>query len=165
MSIFSAVFSHSDGEWRGTEVDLADVGGIDDVADLMRDVVGSWDPAAVAGTMLLVLEADDEWFGIVRVDDHADPRVFLSDRRVVHGYPVVALLLETADPDVAEDVEGTGQTPYPEPVGDPEVLAELGTPGADLLTLTHREGVLPADALAILAERAGFAESLDTLRG
>ncbi|RCV53799.1 tRNA adenosine deaminase-associated protein [Marinitenerispora sediminis] len=165
MSIFSAVFSRSAGAWRGAEVDLADVDGIDDVADLMRDVVGAWDPAAIEGTMLLVLEADDEWFGIVRVDDHADPRVFLSDRRVVHGYPVVGLLLETANPDVAEDAEGTGQTPYPEPVGDSEVLADLGTPGTDLLALTHREGVLPADALAALAERAGFADSLDALRG
>ncbi|MGI5119554.1 tRNA adenosine deaminase-associated protein [Marinactinospora thermotolerans] len=166
MSIFSAVFSRSADGWTGTEVDLTDVEGIDDVADLMRDIAAAHDPGAAEDTMLLLAEADDEWFGIVRVDDRADPRVFLSDARMVHGYPIAALLLEDTVAVAAgdEEEERGGQRPYPDPGGDAGLLVDLGTPEETLLALTLREGVLPADALATIADHAGFADALDALR-
>ncbi|WP_344968115.1 tRNA adenosine deaminase-associated protein [Salinactinospora qingdaonensis] len=168
MSIFAAVFARSADDWSGIEIDLSDVGGIDDVVDLMRDVVSARDTVAAEGTMILMVEADDEWFGIVRVDDHANPQVFVSDTRVVDGYPIAAVLLETdgqlEEAEDPEDAEGTGQTPYPDPAGDSTLLDDLGTPEEDLVALTLREGVLPADALAAVADRAGFADSFDALR-
>ncbi|GAA3761806.1 putative tRNA adenosine deaminase-associated protein [Spinactinospora alkalitolerans] len=164
MSIFSAVFSRSAAGWTGAEIDLAEADGIDDVADLMRDVAGARDPGAAEGTMILMVEADDEWFGIVRVDDHNDPQVFLSDARVVPGYPLAALLLDGKGDGEPEEAEGTGQTPYPDPAGDSGLLSDFGTSGEELLALTLREGLLPADALDEVAGRAGFAESLDALR-
>lgn len=164
MSIFSAVFARAGGDWESGEVDLAEAGSIDDITDLMRDVAGADDPAAAEGVMVLLMEADDEWFGVVRVDDRADPRVFLSDARAVHSNPVAELLLDSGAIHEPEVVEGTGQKPFPEPGGDTELLSDLGTGSADLLALTLGEGLLPADALAVLAERAGFAEALDALR-
>ncbi|MBV2364050.1 tRNA adenosine deaminase-associated protein [Streptomonospora nanhaiensis] len=163
MAIFSAVFCRGqDDEWRGVGVegDLAEAATIDDIADTMRDVSG----AAAEGTMVLLVEADDEWFAVVRVDDHTDPRVFLSDVRVVHEHPVAALLQQSGGIEAPEQTEGTGQKPYPVPGGDTELLADIGVPAGDLVSLTTSEGLLPGDVLAEIAERAGFAEPLDALR-
>ncbi|MFC3997908.1 tRNA adenosine deaminase-associated protein [Nocardiopsis sediminis] len=164
MSIFSAVFSRSAGGWWGAEAEVAQAGGIDDIADLMRDVVAAHDPDAAEGTMVLMLEADDEWFAVVRVDDHGDPRVFLSDVRVVHEHPVAEILLDTGTIQAPEQAEGTGQKPYPVPGGDDSLLADLGIPATELVELTLSEGLLPGDVLDELSERAGFAERLDALR-
>lgn len=136
--------------------------GIDDVADLMRDTAA--DAGADEETMLLFAEADDEWFGIVRVDDHSDPRCFLSDGRAVYAHPVAALVAGADGVVEPEDGEGTGRSPHADPCGDPELLADFDTSGEELLALTARGGLLPADALAAVAERAGFAEVLDALR-
>ncbi|MBB4935384.1 putative tRNA adenosine deaminase-associated protein [Lipingzhangella halophila] len=164
MSIFAAVFCLSADTWMGTEVDLDGAESIDDVADLMRDVSGAHGPDAAEGTMLLLIEADDEWFGLVRVDDHSDPQVFLSDARVVHEHPVAELLLESGEIEAPEQVEGTGQKPYPNPGGTGALLSDIGTSERDLLSLTLSEGILPGDVLSTVAARAGFADYLDSLR-
>jgi putative tRNA adenosine deaminase-associated protein len=164
VSIFAAVFSRASGEWRGAEADLAEAASIDDVADLMRDVAAAEEPAAAEGSMVLFLEADDEWFAVVRVDDHADPRVFLSDVRAVHEYPVAALLLDSGEIQAPEQAEGTGQKPYPVAGGDPDLLADFGVPAPVLGSLTSGGGLLPGDVLAEIADRAGFADDLDALR-
>ncbi|MUL41255.1 hypothetical protein FZ103_08690 [Streptomonospora sp. PA3] len=160
MSIFSAVFCSVADEWTGVETELDDAASIDDVADTMRDVSG----AAADGTMVLLMEADDEWFAVVRVEDHSDPRVFLSDVRVVHEHPLAALLLDSGEIEAPEPAEGTGQKPYPQPGGDTGLLDDLGTPARDLVSLTTTEGMLPGDVLAEIAERAGFGEPLEALR-
>jgi len=163
VPVFAAVFFRTADGWTGTEVELADLDGIDDVADAMRDAAAASDGDGTA--VVLVAEADDEWFGIVRLDDADEPRPFLSDLRAVHSHPAARLFLESDRLAASDDeIEGTGQTPYPEPVGDSELLADLGTPGEELLALTQREGVLPADALTTVADRAGFAAALDELR-
>ena len=92
MPVFAAVFSRSADGWTGTEVDVADLDEIDDVADLMRDVAAAVEADETA--VVLVAEADDEWFGIARIDDTGDPRAFLSDLRVVYGHPAARLFLE-----------------------------------------------------------------------
>ncbi|GAA1107722.1 tRNA adenosine deaminase-associated protein [Nocardiopsis composta] len=164
MSTFSAVFFPAAAGWGAAEVDAADAATIDDLADAVRDAAGAVDPGAAEGTMLLFLEADDEWFGVLRVDDRAEPRVFLSDTRSVHDHPVAALFLESGAITAPEQVEGTGQKPGARPGGDGGLLADLGTPADELLALTTAEGALPADVLAELAERAGFADHFDALR-
>ncbi|MEE2047770.1 hypothetical protein Q7689_31040, partial [Nocardiopsis tropica] len=91
MSTFAAVFAPNGKTWRGTEVELGDVDVIDDVTDLMLDF------AAERGSdsALLLVEADDEWFAVVRAsDDGGEPRVYLSDGRVVHDHPVASVLSE-----------------------------------------------------------------------
>src|SRR5437764_409225 len=86
------------------EDDLADVEDLDGVVDVLRQAVG--DDTEVA---LMLFEENDEWFGIVRIDDDTDPRVFVSDGRVVETSAIGAILGEAAavqdDEDDDEDDE------------------------------------------------------------
>jgi len=164
VSYFAAALARTGQAWTGVEVDLDEVEDIEALTDLLRDLTGDG-----PGPALLVLEEDDEYVAIVRVDGGAmglgEPRVFLSDRRAVQNSDVAAMLWEDVDDDeddVDEDDEGT--RPVAEPVGDLELLADLGTPGPGLVELCAEEGLLPADVLTVVCEKAGCADVLEELR-
>ena len=164
MSYFAAALARTEQGWSGVELDLAEVDDLESLADLLRDLIGDGD-----GTALLLLEENDEHLAIVRVDGGAgslsEPRVFLSDRRAVLGSEVAALLWEDTDLEGSGDDDDDESTrPIAEPVGDTAVLADLGTPPDDLLELCAEEGLLPADVLTTLCERAGCDEVLERLR-
>lgn len=158
MSYFAAALARTGAGWSAAEIDLDEVSDLDALADLLRDLAGDG-----PGPALLLLEEDDEYVGIARVDPGTlgETRVFLSDRRAVRDSDVAALLWEDQD-DVDEDDEAT--RPVAEPAGDADLLADLGTPRADLLELCAEEGLLPADVLTAVCERAGCAEALEGLR-
>lgn len=165
MSYFAAALARTAESWTGVEVDLDEIEDIEALADLMRDLTGDG-----AGPALLLLEEDDEYVAIVRVDGGTggldEPRVFLSDRRAVQGSDVAAMLWEDGGPDEegVEDDDDEGTRPVAEPVGDAELLADLGTPGSELVDLCAEEGLLPADVLTTVCERAGCADLLEELR-
>ena len=165
MSYFAAALARTEDSWTGVEVDLDEVEDIEALTDLMRDLTGEG-----AGPALLMLEEDDEYVAIVRVDGGTtglgEPRVFLSDRRAVQGSDVAAMLWEDVDPEEEDedDDEDEGTRPVAEPVGDVELLADLGTPGNELIDLCAEEGLLPADVLTTVCERAGCADVLEELR-
>jgi putative tRNA adenosine deaminase-associated protein len=161
VSTFAAVFAPNGRTWRGTEVELGDVDVIDDVTDLMLDF------AAERGSdsALLLVEADDEWFAVVRTsDDGGEPRVYLSDGRVVHDHPVASVLSEAGALGAPQPSESAGARPNPVPVGDGDLITDLGVDGDELRSLSVGSGVLPADVLAVVAERAGFGDILDAMR-
>ena len=157
MPYFAAALARTDDDWTGKEFDFEGIDDLESLTDALRDM---YDESSL---VLLLLEQDDEWMGVVRVELDEDPRVFLSDRRAVQTSDVAALLWEADDEPVDEDEE-EGARPIAEPVGDPELLADLGTPGAALLELCAVEGLLPADVLTSVGERAGFVDILDSLR-
>jgi putative tRNA adenosine deaminase-associated protein len=157
VGYFAAAVILSSGAWSARDLDLDEVEDLEELVDTMRDLDGD-------GPALLLLEADDEWLGVVRVDGDADPRVFLSDRRAVEVSEVAALLWEVEPQPPVEEDEEEGPRPVAEPVGDPGLLADLGTPADDLLALCAHEGFLPGDVLSAVGERAGFLEVLDDLR-
>jgi putative tRNA adenosine deaminase-associated protein len=166
VTYFAVALARAAESWTGVEVDLDELEDIEALTDLMRDLTGEG-----PGPALLMLEEDDEYVAIVRVDGGTgglgEPRVFLSDRRAVQGSDVAAMLWEEADPDDDEeedDDEDEGTRPVAEPVGDAELLADLGTPGAQLVDLCAEEGLLPADVLTTVCERAGCADVLEELR-
>ncbi len=168
MTYFAAAVARSgDGGWVGQEVDLSEAEDLDGLTDLLRQV--GEDPD---GTRLLFVEQDDEWFGIVRVDGDADPRVFLSDGRAVEQSDIAAMLYEEAADDVVDgdedepagDEEDEAIRPAGEPVGDDELLADLGTSAVELLELNAEEGMLPADVVSAVAEKAGCLDQIDALR-
>jgi putative tRNA adenosine deaminase-associated protein len=68
------------------------------------------------------------------------------------------------DEDDEDDDEDDGGQTSGDPIGDPDVLADLGTPSAKLLALCAEEGQLPADIISTLCENAGCLEELDALR-
>lgn len=164
MSYFAAALARTDLGWTGVELDLTEVEDLDALSDLLRDLTGDG-----PGPALLLLEEDDEYLAVVRVDGSAgtllEPRVFLSDRRAVQGSEVAAMLWEEAEPEgLDEDEEDEGMRPIAEPVGDTALLADLGTPPEALLEVSAEEGLLPADVLTALCARAGCEDVLDRLR-
>lgn len=162
MSYFAAALARTEDGWVARELDLDDVPDLEALGEQLRELSGEGD-----GPSLLLLEEDDEYVAVVRVDGGAggldEPRVFLSDRRAVQASEVAAMLGEDAPAgDAGDDDEGT--RPVAEPVGDSALLADLGTSPDELLELCAEEGLLPADVLSALGERAGAGDALESLR-
>jgi len=57
------------------------------------------------------------------------------------------------------------RTEVGQPVGDADLLADLGTPRRDLIALVTHERTLPSDVISEVCERAGCLDELETLRG
>jgi len=167
VAYFAAALARSDGAWVGSEFDLDDVEDLDQVVDMLRELAGD----DSEGPALLFVEEDDEWFGVVRVDGDNDPRVFVSDSRVVEQSRVAGILYEEAaaqpvvEAEESEDDDEESMRPAAEPAGDAELVADLGTSSARLLELCAEEGQLPADIITAICERAGCLDELDQLRG
>lgn len=169
MPHFAAALSRRQSAWSGEELDLKEVEDLDGVVEEIRRFGDD------ADLQLLFVEEDDEWFAIVRVDEDGDPRVFLSDGRAMESSELGALFGEAAavaepsdddedgDNEDEDDEDDADQTSG-DPVGDPDVLADLGTPASRLLALCAEEGQLPADVVSTLCENAGCLEALDALR-
>ncbi len=155
--------------WRAQEVDLDDVETLDDLIDQLDD----FDADATEDDVTLVfVEEDDEWLGILRltVETLRDPRVFLSDSRVLATSDLAQQLFADALPVLPPADDGDGDEdsagrPDAQPVGDVELLADLKTPGDVLVEICAEEGALPSDVVATLCERAGCLDVLEELRG
>jgi len=165
VSYFAAALARTEGGWTGVELDLSEMEDLEQVAEALRDLTGEG-----PGPALLLLEEDDEHLAVVRVDGGIgsldEPRVFLSDRRAVQASEVAQMLWEDAEVpvDAEDDDDDEGTRPIAEPVGDTGVLADLGTPADTLLSLCAEEGLLPADVLTAVCERAGCDDVLEQLR-
>lgn len=173
MTYFAAALARRGSGWTGEEIDLDDVEDLDGVVDSVRQAIGD-----DAETALMLFEENDEWFGVVRIDDDGDPRVFVSDGRVVETSQVGGILGEAATVDddepvdvVDDDEDGDDDEEEEEatraagdPIGDPDLLSDLGVPGNRLLALCAEEGQLPADILSALCETAGCLDALEALR-
>jgi putative tRNA adenosine deaminase-associated protein len=172
VAYFAAALARGDSGWTGQELDFDEVEDLDGVVEELRRVGDD------ADTALLFVEEDDEWFGVIRLDGDADPRAFLSDARVVETSDIGALLGEAAtvtesreddeddeDGDDEDEDEETGARIAGDPIGEPELLSDLGTPGKRLLALCAEEGQLPADIISQLCESAGCLDVLESIRG
>jgi putative tRNA adenosine deaminase-associated protein len=167
---FAAVLARRPSGWSGEEIDLKGVEDLDAVIEELRRVGDD------AATSLLFVEENDEWFAVVRVDEDGDPRVFLSDGRAMETSELGAILGEAAaiaeaPEDDADDEPGDDEEEEEEatqaagdPVGDSDLLTDLGTSAARLLALCAEEGQLPADIMSSLCESAGCLDTLDSLR-
>jgi putative tRNA adenosine deaminase-associated protein len=168
VSYFAAAAVRGEKGWSAAEVDLTGVADIEEVADRLRDV----DPDATVS--LLFVESDDAYLVVLRLDEGEDLRVFGSDSAFAEESRLGARLLgdvETAVPDldevVAEATEDTAPAPVDpdvEPIGDADLLADLGVPSARLLGLCAQEGMLPADVTAEVSAAIGAGDAVDQLR-
>jgi putative tRNA adenosine deaminase-associated protein len=167
MSYFAATLIRNGDRWTVDEADIADCESLADLGDVLRDMHGE--------VRLLVIEQDDEYAAIVRLDDDGDdPRAFLSDGHAADAYPMAALVAEDLaeigdddDEDDGEDLlEGEApQTHDSNPFGDPDIVEDLGTSAADLLAMCAHIGTLPVDLLVAVCEKAGCGPSFEELRG
>jgi putative tRNA adenosine deaminase-associated protein len=150
VAYFTAVLLRDGDKWSARDVDLDDLSDLGELADRLRLIEAGDEP------VLVMIEREDAWWAVVRVDGDEDPRVFVSD---VSGSSTTTYgrFLDTPSTTGGEAAtEGTCG-------GDFDVLADLGTSPDDLKEMCEDE-LVPMDALAVVAEAGGFAELLDSLR-
>ncbi|GAB3166271.1 hypothetical protein [Streptomyces incanus] len=178
---FAALLARTEDGWEASDTELDDVETLSDLADLAREAAPDED------TVLVLIEQEDGWFGVVRVDGEDDPRIYVSDAAAAarSSYGEILLTdellgrkpgvdgpdLDALDLDGTEDGEpddgSTGEDGVPDtgptdsvphgPVGDAKVLDDLGVSEKDLRSLS-------GDALGEIAEVLGAAEVLETVR-
>lgn len=175
MSYFAAAVVRGADGWTATELDLGGVADVEEVADRLRDV----DPDAEVS--LLFVESDDAYLVIMRLDEGEDLRIFGSDSVFAEESRLGALLLgEIEQPALeidevaavpteeaetaAEPVGAAAVEPDVEPVGDADLLTDLGVPAHRLLELCAREGMLPSDVTAEVCQVLGCADEVEEMR-
>ncbi|WP_405819427.1 hypothetical protein OG241_29470 [Streptomyces sp. NBC_01390] len=180
---FAALLARTEDGWEASDKELDDVETLSDLAELAREASPEDD------TVLVLIEQEDAWFGVVRIDGEDDPRIYVSDAAAAarSSYGEILLTAELlgrdpdtdepdldaldldgtedgesdADPDTDEDDEeaGTSAEAVPHgPVGDPEILDDLGVGKKELSALDAD------DALGAIAEALGASEVLETVR-
>ncbi|MFJ4785830.1 tRNA adenosine deaminase-associated protein [Streptomyces sp. NPDC001002] len=175
---FAALLARTEDGWEASDTELDDVETLSDLADLARESSGEEDE-----TVLVFIEQEDSWFGIVRVDGEEDPRVYVSDAAAASrssygellltdellgrdpgddGPDLDALDLDGTEDGEDEDDDSDEETPSADavpqgPVGDSEILDDLGVSPKQLRALDE-------DALNSIAEALGASEVLETVR-
>ncbi|MEU4566253.1 tRNA adenosine deaminase-associated protein [Micromonospora sp. NPDC023956] len=170
MSYFAAAAVRDAGGWTAAEVNLRGVTDLDEVAERLRDVEPD------ADLSLLFVEADDAYLVVLRLDEGVDLRVFGSDSAYAEeswlGSVLVGDLKASDLDDVGEArrTTGSGESDQPavdpeaDPVGDADLLADLGIPAQRLIALCAREGMLPADVTAEVCQVLGCADEVEEMR-
>jgi putative tRNA adenosine deaminase-associated protein len=157
-------------------LDLNGVADVEEVADRLRDVEPESDVS------LLFVESDDAYLTILRLDEGEDLRVFGSDSAFAEESRLGALLLGdieepaleidavvNAEPVAAgagpdEEHQKPPAEPDVDPVGDADLLADLGVPAHQLLALCTHGGRLPADVTAEICQALGCGDEVEELR-
>jgi putative tRNA adenosine deaminase-associated protein len=172
VSTFAAAVARGKNGWTASELDLSGVADLDEVVDRLRDA----EPDAELS--LLFVEADDLYLVILRLDEGEDLRVFGSDSAFAEESRIGALLLGEIEapaleiddlavppaPGDDEEPEEPATDPDADPVGDAELLTDLGITAHRLLALCGQEGMLPSDVTAEICQRLGCGDELDELR-
>ncbi|MGC4791435.1 tRNA adenosine deaminase-associated protein [Micromonospora sp. DT178] len=173
MSYFAAAVVRDDSGWTAAEVNLRGVTDIEDVADRLRDVDSD------ADLSLLFVEADDTYLVVMRLDEGEDLRVFGSDSAYAEESRLGALLVgdlktsvtgldDTEEPRPSgrgdDDTEQPAVDPEADPVGEADLLADLGISAQKLLNLCAREGMMPGDVTAEVCQVLGCADEVEELR-
>ncbi|MFJ2110323.1 MULTISPECIES: hypothetical protein [unclassified Streptomyces] len=185
---FAALLARTEDGWEASDTDLDDVETLSDLTDLAREA------AVDEETVLVFIEQEDAWFGIVRVEGEEDPRIYVSDAaaaaRSSYGEILIDELLGGDDSDPADeldalDLDGTED-------GEPDeeyVRADSATDDDDsddapasgkgpvpsgavgdrsiLTDLGLSEAdllALETDAMAEIADALGASEVLETVR-
>ncbi|NEB05994.1 hypothetical protein [Streptomyces sp. SID13726] len=175
---FAALLARTEDGWEASDTELDDVESLSDLADLAREASTEDD------TVLVLIEQEDAWFGVVRIDGEEDPRIYVSDAAAAarSSYGEILLTdellgrepgdddsdLDALDLDGTEDGEdedgdddaedgGSAEAVPHGPVGDAQVLDDLGVSEKELKSLSE-------DALSEIAEALGASEVLETVR-
>ncbi len=174
VSTFAAAVARGKNGWTASELDLSGLADIDEVVDQLQDTEPD------ADLSLLFVEADDQYLVILRLDEGEDLRVFGSDSAFADESRTGALLLadietpalgidDLAAPPAGaaaddDDADRPAADPDADPIGDAEILADLGISSHRLLTLCGLEGMLPADITAEICQRLGCGDEVEELR-
>jgi putative tRNA adenosine deaminase-associated protein len=175
VSTFAAAVARGKNGWTASELDLTGLADIDEVVDRLRDAEPD------ADLSLLFVEADDQYLVILRLDEGEDLRVFGSDSAFAEESRIGSLLLgdieapaleiddlavvPVGDEDEDDDEPDRSMSdPDADPVGDAELLTDLGITAHRLLQLCGQEGTMPSDVTAAICTRLGCGEEMEELR-
>lgn len=168
MSYFAAAVVRGRSGWTASELNLHDAADSDEVADLLRDV----DPSA--SVSLLFVESDDLYLVVMRLDEGEDLRIFGSDSAFADESRLGKLLLSDVEMPALEidevveaeepDDDRPAADPTADPVGDADLLADLGVSAHKLLALCATDGLLPADVTAEVCQAIGCGDEVEELR-
>ena len=171
MSYFAAAAMRGSAGWTAAEVNLNGAADIEEVADRLRDL------DLEAEISLLFVEADDVYLVVLRLDEGEDLRVFGSDSAFAEESRLGALLvgdIKAPALEIDEVVESVAAAedepdkpaadPDADPVGDADLLADLGISAHRLLELCAHEGMLPADVTAEVCQTLGCGDEVEELR-
>ncbi|MEQ6021511.1 hypothetical protein SOM70_02905 [Streptomyces salinarius] len=178
---FAALLARTEDGWEASDTELDDVETLSDLADLAREASPDED------TVLVLIEQEDAWFGVVRVDGEEDPRIYVSDAAAAarSSYGEILLTdellgrepgddgddLDALDLDGTEDGEsddeddgdgsgaaaGAAEAVPHGPVGDAEILDDLGMSEKELRSMS-------GDAVGEIAEALGALDVLEAVR-
>ncbi len=180
VAYFTAVIARSGSSWRARDVEVDEAQTLDDLVDALRGVAVDSQP------VLAVIEHEDEWFAVVRVDGEDEPRLFVSDLGAASRSAYAELLAAAADVDVPDEDEsgdpaagdgaaaegGEESEAEAEPeetvvaawAGEPDLLDDLGVSSRNLRKLVEDNGDDPGAVLGEVGETVGFADLLEALR-
>jgi len=173
VSYFAAAVVRGPKGWSSAEVDLTGAADSEEGADRRRDVDNE------AEVSVMFVQSHDVYLAIHRLDEGEDLRVFGSDKVFGQESRLGALLLGDIEEPVleiedvtADDEPSIDEEPEPrpsaesdaDPVGDADLLADLGVPAHHLLELCAHEGLMPADVTAEVSAMMGCADEIEELR-
>ncbi|MFE7042037.1 tRNA adenosine deaminase-associated protein [Streptomyces atratus] len=184
---FAALLARTEDGWEASDTELDDVETLSDLTDLAREASVDED------TVLVFIEQEDAWFGVVRVDGEEDPRIFISDATAAARSSYGEILLtdellgrepgaedtiaaleelvgldgtEDGEPDITPDNDNDDDNDDDETDADAVPAGPLGDTGilADLGLPEAELLMLRTDALVEIADALGAAEVLETVR-
>ncbi|MEW2412192.1 hypothetical protein AB0953_00435 [Streptomyces sp. NPDC046866] len=182
---FAALLARTEDGWEASDMELDDVESLSDLIDLARAAAVDDD------TVVALIEQEDAWFGVIRVDGEEDPRYFVSNASAASRSSYGSMLtdellgsdeeedeLDELDLDGTEDGEEEPITAYTGADGDADEDPGAGT-GAervpagplgdprlldDLGVSNKQLMTLDGDALSEIAESLGATEVLEAVR-
>ncbi|MEU5631467.1 hypothetical protein ACIA8I_06095 [Streptomyces rishiriensis] len=180
---FAALLARTEDGWEASDTELDDVETLSDLADLAREASPDED------TVLVLIEQEGSWFGVVRIDGEEDPRIYVSDAaaaaRSSYGEILLTDELLGRDPGDADDLDvldldGTEDGETDDDQDDDEDVqvvvgggsaesvphGPVGDPGIldDLGVGEKQLRSLSEDAVNEIAEALGASEVLETVR-
>ncbi|MFJ6797383.1 hypothetical protein [Streptomyces sp. NPDC091268] len=181
---FAALLARTEDGWEASDMELDDVESLSDLIDLARAAAVDDD------TVVALIEQEDAWFGVVRVDGEEDPRYFVSNASAASRSSYGSMLtdellgsdeeddvLDVLDLDGTEDGEDDPVASFTDEEDDAEdgavtAAAEpvpagpLGDPRLlDDLGVGHKQLMgLNGEALSEIAESLGATEVLEAVR-
>ncbi|MDQ1287828.1 MAG: hypothetical protein QG622_1393 [Actinomycetota bacterium] len=165
MAYFTTVIARTGSSWKARDVEVDDATTLDDLALALRSASIDDQP------VLAVIEHEDEWFAVVRVDAEDEARLFVSDFGASSRSHYGELLAPAADVEIRDTEAGpddeeasSDEDPIAVWAGDPEILDDFGVTAHELRKLTEEKGDDPGTVLADLGEIVGFADLLEVLR-
>lgn len=155
VAYFTAVLAQSGSTWKARDIEVDEYDALDDLAEVLRAVAIDDQP------VLALVEHEDEWFALVRVDGEDDPRLFVSDLFAAARSSYGELLAPAADVQSDEDDEPVAAVAPPAP--DVEVDVASDVEPDDLDVAGDDDGEDEDDIELVEAEVSAWAGETDLL--